>query len=156
MNPPPPDVTVLRNSFYAFYDLHRPAYLAYATARLSQEEARIAVACLFELVGGHWTAIVSRQRPSAWAWEQHTRTVDTRNGHALTPAENTALLHHELLLSVDQIATMTGAEPASVTALLAAADRTAQHGAHRARTPRTARPTRAALLRPNRRAEARA
>ncbi|MFJ5850779.1 hypothetical protein [Streptomyces sp. NPDC092903] len=58
-----------------------------------------------------------------WAWKQHTHTVARRSGHTLTAAEDASLLHDQLLLSVDQIATLTGTEPVAVTALLAAARR---------------------------------
>ncbi|MEU9095653.1 hypothetical protein ACIOEW_40125 [Streptomyces sp. NPDC087901] len=65
MKPAPP--TVLINAFYAFYDLHRPAY---AAARLAPEEAQIAVAHLFDLVASNWTTVVSEPdpRPSAHSW----------------------------------------------------------------------------------------
>ncbi|MEU8701665.1 hypothetical protein AB0C61_29225 [Streptomyces sp. NPDC048680] len=120
MKPPP---TVLVNAFYAFYDLHRPAYRAYAAARLAPEEAQIAVSHLFDLVASNWTTVVAERRPSAWAWELHTRTVARRSGHTLTAMENTRLLHDELHMSIEQIATVTGAEQATVSTLLAAARR---------------------------------
>ncbi|MFI9494714.1 hypothetical protein ACIG8K_24545 [Streptomyces halstedii] len=115
---------VLTISFYAFYDLHRPAYHSYASALLAPEEARIAVSHLFDLVAGNWTTVVSERCPSAWAWRQHTRVVARRSGRTLTAAEDASLFHDKLRLSVDQIATVTGAEPATVTTLLAAARRT--------------------------------
>ncbi|WP_371794126.1 hypothetical protein [Streptomyces sp. NBC_01718] len=121
MKPAPP--AVLTNAFYAFYDLHRPAYHAYATARLTPEEAQIAVSHLFDLVASNWTKVVSERHPSAWAWEQHTRAVARRSGRALTDIEDATLLHDKLLLSIDQIATVTGTEPATVSTLLAAARR---------------------------------
>ncbi|WP_203633828.1 hypothetical protein [Streptomyces sp. SID10815] len=120
---PHPSARLLTTAFYAFYDLHRPAYHAYAAARLPHEEALISVAQLFDVVASNWTTIVTKPRPSAWAWEEHTRTIARRSGRAATPAEDTALLHDELLLSIDHIATITGTEPATVTALLAAAHR---------------------------------
>ncbi|MEE1735154.1 hypothetical protein PUR49_01130 [Streptomyces sp. BE147] len=140
MKPAPP--AVLTNSFYAFYDLHRPAYHAYAAAHLSPEEARIAVSHLFDLIAGNWTSIASERDPSAWAWEQHTRTIARRSGRTPTAAENTSLLYDQLLLSIDQIATVTGTETATVTALLAAAngaDRTSM--ARSGSRTTTARPT---------------
>lgn len=130
MNTAPP--AVLATAFYAFYDLHRPAYRAYAASRLTSEEAQIAVSHLFGLVASNWTTVVSQRHPSAWAWEQHTRAVARRSGRTLTAIENAALLHDELLLSIDQIATVTGTEPATVSTLLAAA--------RRARTPTRPRP----------------
>ncbi|MFB7852682.1 hypothetical protein ACFC34_37495 [Streptomyces sp. NPDC056053] len=129
-------LTVLTHAFYAFYDLHRPAYHAYAAARLSPEEAQIAVTHLFDLVAGNWTAIVAERRPSAWAWNTHTRTVARRTGRTFTAAEDASLLHDQLRLSIGQIATVTGTEPATVTALLATARRTARTTTTRPR-PRT-------------------
>ncbi|MFJ9321734.1 hypothetical protein [Streptomyces globisporus] len=120
LKPPP---AVLTNAFYAFYDLHRPAYYAYAQARLSNEEARIAVAHLFGLVAGRWTSVVNERRPSAWAWERHTQAIARRSGRTTTPDQDVSLLHDHLLLSIGQIAALTGTEPAAVAALLAAADR---------------------------------
>ncbi|MFF3787722.1 hypothetical protein [Streptomyces sp. NPDC001933] len=137
----PAPLTVLTNAFYAFYDLHRPAYHAYAAAHLPPEEAQIAVTHLFNLVAGNWTTVVAERCPSAWAWQRHTRAVARRNGRTFTAIEDAHLLHDQLLLSIDQIATVTGTEPATVTALLAAAHRSARAGTTRPR-PWTARPTR--------------
>ncbi|MGW1143634.1 hypothetical protein ACWD6I_00955 [Streptomyces sp. NPDC002454] len=110
--------TATTTVFYAFYDLHRPTYHAYAATLLPPEEAAITVAHLFDLVASNWTAVVAHPSPSAWAWTRHVRTVAHRSGHTTTPAEDVALLHHTLHLSIDKIATVTGAEPATVTALL--------------------------------------
>ncbi|MER5967507.1 hypothetical protein [Streptomyces sp. NPDC002057] len=110
---------LLTTAFYAFYDLHRPVYHAYASARLSPEEAAVAVAQLFNLVAGNWTTVVNASSPSAWAWTRHVRAVTRRMGRPTTPAEDADLLHRTLHLSIDKIATVTGSEPATVTALLA-------------------------------------
>ncbi|AGS73854.1 hypothetical protein [Streptomyces collinus] len=126
MKPTPPAAAVLTTAFYAFYDLHHPAYHAYAAARLSREEARLSVTQLFDLIASNWTWIMTERCPSAWAWEEHTRAVARRAGHTSTPAEDTALLHDYLCLSIDRIATVTGTDSARVTALLAAARRTSQ------------------------------
>lgn len=122
MKPPP---AVLTNAFYAFYDLHRPAYYAYAQARLSTEEARVAVAHLFSLVADNWTSVVNERCPSAWAWERHTQVIARRSGRTPTPAQDISLLHDQLLFSIREIATLTGTDAATVAALLAAADREA-------------------------------
>ncbi|MGW1171361.1 hypothetical protein [Streptomyces sp. NPDC001153] len=124
MKPVPPAASVLTTAFYAFYDLHRPAYQAYATARLPQEEAQLSVTQLFDLVASNWTWLMTEQCPSAWAWEEHTRAVARRAGRTPSPAEDTVLLHDDLCLSIDRIATITGTDTARVTALLAAARRT--------------------------------
>ncbi|MCR8945073.1 hypothetical protein NW249_23430 [Streptomyces sp. OUCMDZ-4982] len=121
MKPPAP--SVITNAFYAFYDLQRPAYQAYAAAHLSPEEARIAVAHTFALIAEHWSRVITERRPSAWAWQCYTRTVARRSGRTPTAAEDVRLLYEQLLLSIDQIATVTGEEPATVTARLAAAHR---------------------------------
>lgn len=59
----------------------------------------------------------------AWSWQRHTQAVARRSGRTLTPVEETLLLHEELRLSIDKIATVTGTEPAAVSTLLAAAAR---------------------------------
>ncbi|GAA3135817.1 hypothetical protein GCM10010521_22350 [Streptomyces rameus] len=120
MKPTPPTAAKLT---YAFYDLHRPASHAYAAARLPQEEAQLSVTQLFDLIASNWSWIMTRQCPSAWAWEKHTGAVAHRADRTPTPAEDTALLHDDLRLSIDRIATITGTDPARVTALLAAARR---------------------------------
>nr|BAK19882.1 hypothetical protein [Streptomyces rochei] len=135
MKPAPPTVAMLTNAFYAFYDLHRPAYHAYATARLPREEAELSVTHLFNLIASHWTWVITRECPSAWAWEEHTRTVGRRAGHTPTQAEDTALLHDDLHLSIDRIATITGTAPGRVTALLAEAHRPPHPPAKRHRNP---------------------
>ncbi|MET9347750.1 hypothetical protein [Streptomyces termitum] len=124
---------LLTTAFYAFYDLHRPAYHAYAAARLPPEEASVAVTHLFNLVAGNWTTIVTDPSPSAWAWTRYVRAVARRTGHTTTPAEDADLLHHTLHLSIDKIATITGTEPATVTALLLGRHRRAsrRHSASR-------------------------
>ncbi|MFG2358315.1 hypothetical protein [Streptomyces sp. NPDC048521] len=106
---------------YAFYDLHRPACHAYAAARLTREEAQLSVDQLFDFIASTWSWVMTKQCPSAWAWEKHTRAVAPRAGRTPTPAEDTALLHDDLRLSINRIATITGTDPARVTALLAAA-----------------------------------
>ncbi|MFB0619509.1 hypothetical protein [Streptomyces sp. AGS-58] len=123
MKPTPHTASVLTTACYAFYDLHRPAYHAYAAARRPQEEARLSVTQLFDLIAGNWTWIMTEQCPSAWAWQEHTRAVARRAGRTPTPAEDTALLHDDLRLSIDRIATITGTAPARVTTPLAAARR---------------------------------
>ncbi|MFI6143559.1 hypothetical protein ACIBCC_35885 [Streptomyces griseus] len=134
--------TVLTTSFYAFYDLHRPAYQAFAAARLPADEAQIVVSHIFSLIADRWIAIVAERAPAAWAWGHLTRAVTRRGGRPTTPAEDIALLRDQLQLTVDQIATLTGTEGATVTALLAAADRTAGTLAGPARhQPATGRPT---------------
>ncbi|MEV7643385.1 hypothetical protein AB0O32_25975 [Streptomyces rubiginosohelvolus] len=130
MKSPP---AVLTNAFYAFYDLHRPAYYAFAEARLSVEEARVAVAYLFSLVADNWTSVVNERCPSAWAWERHTQVIARRSGRTTTPVQDVSLLHDHLLLSIGQIAALTGTEPATVAVLLAAADREAGDRTGRAR-----------------------
>ncbi len=115
--------TVLTNAFYAFYDLHRPIYHAYATSRLMPEEAQVAVAHLFGLLASNWSDIVKKPCPAAWAWQRHAHSVAQRTGRPHTAADDAVLLHEQLRLSIDQIATVTGTEPATVTALLAAAHR---------------------------------
>ncbi|MDJ1645380.1 hypothetical protein [Streptomyces pakalii] len=124
---------VLTNAFYAFYDLHRPAYYAFAEAHLSAEEARVAVAYLFSLVADNWTSVVNERCPSAWAWERHTQVIARRSGHTTTPVQDVSLLHDQLLLSIGQIAALTGTEAATVAVLLAAADREAGDRTGRAR-----------------------
>ncbi|MFF8366892.1 hypothetical protein ACF05F_33470 [Rhodococcus erythropolis] len=118
-----PTASVLTTAFYAFYDLHRPGYHAYAAARLPREEAHLSVTQLFDLIASNWTWLMTKQCPSAWAWEKLTRAVARRAGLTPTPAEDTALLHDDLRLSIDRIATITGTDPARVTTLLAAARR---------------------------------
>lgn len=114
---------VFTNAFYAFYDLHRPVYYAFAAARLPSEEARVAVSHLFSLVADNWATVVTERRPSAWAWEQHTQVIARRSGHPTTAIDDIRLLHHQLRLTIAQIAALTGSETATVTALLAASDR---------------------------------
>ncbi|MFF7098374.1 hypothetical protein ACFY9A_39305 [Streptomyces rubradiris] len=140
MKPVPPAAAVLTTAFYAFYDLHRPAYHAYAAARLPHEEAQLSVAQTFDLIASNWTWLMTRQRPSAWAWQEHTRAVACRAGRTPSPAEDTALLHDDLRLSIDRIATVTGTDPARVTALLATARRT--HQTRQPAGPRSPRPCR--------------
>jgi hypothetical protein len=123
MKPTAPTASVLTTAFYAFYDLHRPAYHAYAAARLPREEAQLSVNQLFDLIASNWTWLMTNQRPSAWAWDRHTRAIARRAGRISTPAEDAALLHDHLRLSIDRIATVTGTDPARVTTLLAAAHR---------------------------------
>ncbi|MFF8911087.1 hypothetical protein [Streptomyces olivaceoviridis] len=66
---------------------------------------------------------MTRQWPSAWAWEKHTRAVAHCAGRTPTPVEDTALLHDDLRLGIDCIAAITGTDPARGTGLLAAARR---------------------------------
>ncbi|WP_405807815.1 hypothetical protein [Streptomyces sp. NBC_01187] len=114
---------VLTTAFYAFYDLHRPVYHAYAAFHLTPEEAQVAVAHLFDLVASNWSTVVAKPCPAAWAWRRHTRAVAQRSGHPRTAADDAALLHEYLRLSIEKIAFVTGTERATVTALLATSRR---------------------------------
>ncbi|WP_051853446.1 hypothetical protein [Streptomyces aureocirculatus] len=120
---PGTEPSILTTAFYAFYDLHRPAYHAYAAAHLPPQEALITVTHVFELIASTWTSVVTTPRPSAWAWDKHTQAIARRTGRTTTPAQDTVLLHDTLRLSIDQIATITGTDDASVAALLAAGRR---------------------------------
>ncbi|MFH8993194.1 hypothetical protein [Streptomyces sp. NPDC017940] len=115
--------SVLSTAFYAFYDLHRPTYHAYAAAHLPPHEALITVTHVFELIAATWTTVVTTPRPSARAWETHTQAIARRTGRTPAPAEDTLLLHDVLRLSIGQIATITGTDDATVAALLAAGRR---------------------------------
>ncbi|MBZ2410774.1 hypothetical protein HX747_30590 [Streptomyces sp. L06] len=132
-------VKVLTNGFYAFYDLHRPVYHAYATAHLPPEEAQIAVGMTFAVVVENWTSVVTERHPARWAWSHHTRTVARRCGHTPTAIEVTRLLHDDLHMTIDQIATVTGTDRAAVLAHLVAADRAV--APHRRRPRPRARPS---------------
>ncbi|MFB8026850.1 MULTISPECIES: hypothetical protein [unclassified Streptomyces] len=123
----PPSLGVLTTAFWGFYELHRPAYLAYAATHLPPEEAQIAVSHLFDLVASTWTTVVAEQQPSAWAWERLTHTVARRSGRATTAMEDMYVLRDGLLLSIEQIAMLTGTESAAVISRLAAARRNHAH-----------------------------
>jgi hypothetical protein len=115
-------VTMLSTAFRAFYDLHKPGYLAYAAARLPRDEAVLAVAHTFGLIAADWSSAVARRNPAAYAWQLHTRYVSAVTGAPCTRADEARLLHDGLHLTVNRIATLTGNDPAAVTVLLASAD----------------------------------
>ncbi|TXS35200.1 hypothetical protein [Streptomyces sp. t39] len=121
--PPRPSCTLLANAFDAFYDFHRPLYLAHAHASLPPDEARIVVSLLFDLVASAWSTIVADRRPAARVWDLHTQAL-ARRTRPTTPIEETVLLHEQLHLSIDHISTVTGRDPATITAHLAAGRRT--------------------------------
>lgn len=129
---------MLTHAFFAFYDTHRPVYLAYAASRLPPEEAHLAVARLFDLLASNWSTVVKAPHPAAWAWKQHTHVVAQRSGHASTPAEDVALLHEQLRLNIDQIATATGTDTATVISLLKATTRSRNRDPGSGRTPQRA------------------
>ncbi|MFG3370358.1 hypothetical protein ACGF0K_36080 [Streptomyces sp. NPDC048156] len=114
---------MLSAAFRAFCDLHRAGYFAYAAARLSRDEAKVAVAHTFALIAGDWPTAVNRPNPAAYAWHLHTRYVTSCTGKTTSREQDAALMHDRLNLTVDRIATLTGTEPAAVTAMLAAAHR---------------------------------
>lgn len=124
---------MLTTSFYAFYDLHRPAYLAYAGALLPAYEAPVAVEHTLTLVAHHWLTVVTMPSPSAWAWNVHTATIAHRTHVRRTQTEDTVLLHEDLGLSIDRIATVTGTSTATAVTQLQHARRSTS-----ARTPRRA------------------
>lgn len=118
--------TILSAAFRAFYEQHRTGYFAYAAARLSDEEARVAVAHTFALIAADWPTAVTRPNPAAYAWSLHTHYVTARTGTSTSREQDTALMYDCLHLTIDRIATLTGTEPATVTARLATARRRAR------------------------------
>ncbi|MEU7647294.1 hypothetical protein [Streptomyces huasconensis] len=117
---------MLSAAFRAFYEQHRAGYFAYAAARLPDEEARIAVAHTFALIAANWPTAVTRPNPAAYAWNLHTHYVTARTGTSTSHEQDTALMYERLHLTIDRIATLTGTEPAAVTARLATARRWAR------------------------------
>lgn len=113
----------LAMAFSGFYDLQRPGYLAYAAARLSSGEAEVAVACAFGLVAADWPTAMTRASPAAYAWSLHTAYLATRTGSCPSREEDAVLLYESLGFSVAEIATLTGADSAAVSAMLSAAFR---------------------------------
>ncbi|MFI9780527.1 hypothetical protein ACIHCV_38635 [Streptomyces sp. NPDC051956] len=118
-----PAVKMLSDAFHAFYELHQHGYFAYAAAHLSDDEARIAVTHTFSLIAADWPQTVTQPNPAAYAWDLHTHFVTARTGTHNDPQQDTLLLYERLHLTIERIAALTGTEPASVTALLAAAQR---------------------------------
>ncbi|SCF67635.1 hypothetical protein [Streptomyces sp. Ncost-T10-10d] len=116
-------VVVLSAAFRAFYDLRHASYLAYTAARLPADEVPVAVSHTFGLVAANWTTAVARPSPAAYAWNLHTSYVVGRTGTRTNQKGDVALMHDDLHLPVDRIATLTGKETATVTALLSAAHR---------------------------------
>ncbi|WPO76224.1 hypothetical protein [Streptomyces sp. KN37] len=96
-----------------------------------RQEARVAVAHTFALIAADWPAAVARPNPAAYAWNLHTHYVTART--STSQEQDTAPMYDRLHLTIDRIATLTGTEPAAVTARLA----TARRRARRRAAPRT-------------------
>ncbi|MFJ3848350.1 hypothetical protein ACIPV3_30230 [Streptomyces albidoflavus] len=118
----PAPVGLLTTTFYAFLDLNRPAYQAYASALLPETEATIAVEHSLGLIARDWTAIMEWRNPAARGWEVLTTTIAYRTGRPRATVEDVDLLHG-LGVSVARISAVTGLVGEVVTAHLRAARR---------------------------------
>ncbi|MGX9923566.1 hypothetical protein ACWIG4_27375 [Streptomyces sp. NPDC002248] len=112
-------VALLTTTFYAFHDLQRPVYYAYARALLPPEEATVAVEHTLGLLAGTWSTVVSKPSPAAEAWSHLSTIVAHRTRHTRTTAEDITLLY-ALGMPPATIATATGLTPPAVVAQLLA------------------------------------
>ncbi|HEY9327079.1 MAG TPA: hypothetical protein VIS09_02370 [Streptomyces sp.] len=119
-------VLSLPPAFCAFYSLLRTGYQAYATLHVDPTTAENLVADTFGHLATYWPTVVARPNPTAHAWQLLTARIDILTGRRTRPTglqDDSVLFHDVLHYPADTIALLTGHEPATITALLAAAQR---------------------------------
>ncbi|WP_406423526.1 hypothetical protein OHA59_49935 [Streptomyces sp. NBC_01589] len=127
-NTPTPPVLALPPAFCAFYSLLQTGYHAYAALHVDRTTAENLVADTFGHLATHWPTVVARPNPTAHAWQLLTARLAVLTDRRPCPTtaslqDDSVLLHHVLHYPADDIATLTGQEPATITTLLAAAQR---------------------------------
>ncbi|MFD7857867.1 hypothetical protein ACFV6B_26805 [Streptomyces microflavus] len=124
--------------YAAFVERNRPRYLRYATIRLTVDEKRAAVVtAVLSAAREHWGFILSQPSPAAEVWQDLRRRVTELVERTASPAPEVSALYERfgdgladsvvlccrLGLDVDEAADLMGAEPPTVTASLAVAQR---------------------------------
>ncbi|MEV7774577.1 sigma factor-like helix-turn-helix DNA-binding protein [Kitasatospora sp. NPDC086791] len=120
--PRPPVAPGPALGLWALHDLHQRHYLDYAALLLPPDDAPRAVHDAFEELGGHWLDALSTASPAACAWQAVRRRVRTLAGprpfgpvaHLTATQQDVLLLHLVLDLSAEEVAALTGTEPAAV------------------------------------------
>ncbi|MEV7699892.1 hypothetical protein AB0O62_25550 [Streptomyces sp. NPDC086779] len=122
-----PDLS-LPPAFCALYALLHTGYHAFAALHVGPHTAQNLVADTFGHLATYWPTVVARPNPTAHAWQLLTARLAVLTGRppctAATALQNDSVMLHEVLhYPAATIAALTGQEAATVTALLAAADR---------------------------------
>ncbi|MFC9753680.1 hypothetical protein [Streptomyces sp. NPDC056921] len=125
--PPQPNLG-LPPAFCAFYSLLQAGYQAYAALHVDPTTAENLVADTFGHLATHWPTVVARPNPTSHAWQLLTARLTILTNQRPRPTaeslqDDSVLFHHVLHYPATTIASLTGQEPATITALLAAAQR---------------------------------
>lgn len=94
----------------AFHERYRPIYIRWSELYLgNRADAEEAVDQAFEQIAMNWTAILSRENPTAYAWKvMKNRTIDHARARARRPivAEDAVFEAHALHSAPDPIKTL--------------------------------------------------
>ncbi|MGW0940150.1 hypothetical protein [Streptomyces sp. NPDC002666] len=110
-------------AFRAFHTLHQPAYRDYAAAHTTPSAAEDVVREAFGTLAAHWSDIMLRPDPNAYAWDLFTGVVRARTQRLRLPANSPlqyeiVVLHHLAGWAPRHIADTTGRDPGKIRYLL--------------------------------------
>ncbi|MFE8978542.1 hypothetical protein ACFYM7_34745 [Streptomyces cyaneofuscatus] len=112
---------VLPAAFRAFHTLHEPAYRAYVDAHTTASGPVLGRA--FGELAAHWSQIMLRTDPAAYAWDLFTTAVHTCADRIPIPATSrlqyeAVVLHHIASCTLDLTSKTTGRPPEKIRHLL--------------------------------------
>lgn len=110
-------------AFRAFHTLQHPAYRAYTAAHAPASEAEAVIREAFGILAAHWSAILLRPDPSAYAWDLFTSVVRRRTKRLRLPTDSplqyeVVVLHHLTGCTPERIADTTGRDLGKIHYLL--------------------------------------
>ncbi|MFD4231385.1 hypothetical protein [Streptomyces sp. NPDC058545] len=110
-------------AFRAFHALQQPAYRAYTAAHAPTSEVEDVTREAFGILAAHWSAILLRPDPSAYAWDLFTSVVRRRTKRLRLPANSplqyeVVVLHHLTGCTPERIADATGRDLGKIHYLL--------------------------------------
>ncbi|MDG9687885.1 hypothetical protein QC334_35035 [Streptomyces sp. DH18] len=112
---------VLPAAFRAFHSLQEPTYRVYTDAHLADSGPVLARA--FGELAAHWSQIMQRTDPAAYAWDLYTATVHESAGRIPIPAISrlqyeAVILCHVAGCTLNRTSETTGRPPEKIRHLL--------------------------------------
>ncbi|MEU7348021.1 hypothetical protein ABZ778_29750 [Streptomyces bacillaris] len=114
---------VLPAALRAFHTLQEPAYRAYTEAHTTPADSSLVLGRAFGELAAHWSQIMLRTDPAAYAWDLFTATVHASVGRLAIPATSrlqyeAVVLHHITGCTIHRTSETTGRPPEKIRHLL--------------------------------------
>lgn len=114
---------VLPAALQAFHTLQEPAYRLYTEAHTAPADSSLVLGRAFGELAAHWSQIMLRTDPAAYAWDLFTTTVHASAGRLVIPATSrlqyeAVVLHHITDCTIHRTSETTGRPPEKIRHLL--------------------------------------